>query len=336
MPLTEQDLIRIGTIESSTHPYVTAVRESLPRLDELLRGEYGVGIEHPQIDQFIGDLRTASTKGHGYVASSRYHGAQKELLWTSNAASTLQNNNNNNNVEPILIPVDTFFQYRPEEFDLTDKVHFFNPIYSPNKKKYFIVLSDFCSSQLFDEQTLTDMPSQEQLGMRLGSKSSNEYIVFSDPRNKFDEKIVSALRKSDGHVDKMLTDLQSQYSTVASNDVKLLVATKILNKMSNWQKLWYENSDGVPLYIVAPEAFHHAMNKIRMHDGHTPYEYQYRAQSLAKDFPILELVDGKIDSLYLNDDSNPYEKMGEQQRRFQALGITGAEFYRRFGKMIGL
>ncbi len=333
MTLSEHDLIEIGTVATSRHPFVSEVRRILPNLDDMLKVEYGIGLGHPPVKDFSENVMIAPNKGHGYVASSRDHDIQKELLWTSVVVSALQKNVCHS-FEPLVLPVDVLYQYQPEVCDLTKKVFYFNPIFNSEGKNYFFILSDFCSSALYDEKTLTDIPSQEELG---GLGEEHQYLerkyglTFGGASRKFYDVIADSLKRCDGNVKNTLSDLQSRYFSVDPDDVKLLVAATLLNSMGNWQRLWYESrGNGVPLYIIAPEAFHHALNNLRIFDGHSHYEYQYRALSGANDFPIIELVDGKIKSPSNGD-------LLDLQRRFQAPSrISGEEFYRRIGKIVGL
>lgn len=208
-----------------------------------------------------------NNKGIGYLGSSAAFDADRERLW-SGAVARLFSAQDYHETVPLIIPVDTFYAYKPDIPSLVYKTVAFN---NESAKNYTLILSGFTQSSFFTRELLESIPTQDHCGLGLGKVTEFGRAFDSFRRSRFKQKLGPDLTS--------LVTLMAQNDPDKIEDARLLVCTcLLLSDGQAWQTLWYENSDkGTPLYIVAPRPFHDAMNRLNVCWGHGAMDYQYRA-----------------------------------------------------------
>lgn len=279
--ISEEQLIEVGRIDTSTHPFVIQVREALPILDQRVEKRFE-GQREAREDSAEVDLRRISRmllwiyrhSGFGYLATSLNNSIEDEVLGTALVSKYFRVGKME--TEPLVIPVDIFYSHYPGMLSLVNKVDSFNH-WAGEAGRFSLILTDFSDSKIFTDDTLNKIPNQEELGLQAyGYRDWDEFAKrIMDP--PFRRKIgnIFIQEKSVEGVLQRLSEMDNSESGRL-----LLVTTLLLSDPQGWQTLWYENREkGTPLYIVAPAIFHHAMNRLNIFWGHGDFDYQYRASN---------------------------------------------------------
>lgn len=330
--LSDTELIALGDIHSSSHPFTQAVQDTLPTLDSTLQAmagdRYAEAMKNiqPLLRSIQRSEIATSPRGFGYLASSLRHDAEREVAWTAFIHRLFSDNG----CHPLIIPIDTFLQYVPfQGFVGKAGVFTLRQIRDDTGKPYVLLLSDFSSSKIFDAYTLNRIPSQKNAGLDVYKTMSlgDRLLCFSSTGQR------DGLPAIMDYVDGDITKVFEHYSRITGDDPritladqKLLTATALLlGDRQTWQNLWYEQKEGVPLYIVAPTNFHDAMNRLNQRWGHGIHDYSYRAScSLgARDTPIFDNVEGTV-----------LTKDEIKRPNYADMGISQAEFEARVGPLL--
>lgn len=278
-PLSPEELIDIGRVESSKHPFVKKVGfVKIP--DEFLKEEEVQRVLRPV-------QRTNNIRGFGYLSSSQNFDPDKELLWAAIISRSFRANNAFG-ATPLIIPIDTFYTFRPGILSLVDKTKMFNleTKYSEEIKKQFgehpqfiLILTGLTDSMIFNQQVLDQVPHQINAGLSIESGIKSPDQEFTNKLGHFyRDELAYLFTEKQGRVDKVLERLAHRCKTREDANL-LLIAGLLLQDRQRWQNLWYENQakGGTPLYIIAPYSFHQAMNRLNIFWGHGSIDYHYRA-----------------------------------------------------------
>src|SRR3989344_930416 len=270
------EILTLGDMQYSSHKFVREVGQvdtsrSIPELDRLLK------------PITWGD----SYRGVGYSSSSLNHDPEKEKLCAAYVAGAFQERG----ISPLVIPVDEFYRYLPSVTSLSEKTRLLSKI---SKERRSVVLTGFTSSVLFAQGVLEKIPNQVEIGMD-PLKVDPDQLALAIRTNKFAMSLPDLFSTKNGDLKAVLQFLTPDESLF--DGTKLLLATSLLlQDRQTWQSLWYERAKegGIPLYIVAPESFHNAMNRLNYNWGHGTFDYHYRANNSlgANDEPPFELYDG--------------------------------------------
>lgn len=274
--ISEEQLIEIGRIDTSSHPFVIQVREVLPALNQRMEQRLAGQVEARE-DSVEVDLRRISSvllwsnhhKGFGYMAPSLNNSVEDEVLATALVNSYFREGKMG--TEPLVIPIDIFYSYYPGQLSLVGKVGMFNEQVG-EEGRFSLILTDFSGSKIFTDDTLNKIPNQDEIGLSF-FKNGDELaqMIMDTSRYKIDEIFIQ--EKS---IEGVLLRLSGTDNSESAR--LLLVTTLLLSDRQTWQNLWYESREkGTPLYIIAPAIFHHAMNRLNLSWGHGGCDYQYRA-----------------------------------------------------------
>ncbi|MDD4878344.1 MAG: hypothetical protein PHO02_04900 [Candidatus Nanoarchaeia archaeon] len=323
--ISEEELIAIGDLETSSQPYVAGVRDILNNLENKLK-EASSGLitsfENPAINRVTMPilLQTEKPRGFGYVASSFEHNKSMETLWAAIIAKAFMDSELN--FHPVVMPIDEYYRFMPSYLSIVGKTEEISKrkMRDNSGRPYAVVLSGFTESAVFRQEVLRQMPNQHEIFGETGIKEPISMIKeFRDFNTYSSERIFT---EQDGNIKGALEEL-SKYGKKEDAEL-LLCSALLLHDQQMWQNLWYECKEGIPLYIVAPFEFHEAMDRINMNWGHGPLDYNYRAgYSLRSNrYPPIGVVDGKLkeDIEYLEE---------EEPELIYKKGIKGAEFEAR-------
>jgi hypothetical protein len=260
-----EQLLRDGDPASSTLPFTkeTATASNPPedcmeeleglRLDILMKEDKG---------------------GFGYVATSQDDRRGDAVAITAYVAESFRTKTPP--VQTTIIPIDEFYRFKPEGLSLVYKTTTFDAMTRdkhPDTDRV-IILTGFPDSSVFDEQTLQQIPTQENAGLvHTRETELGRYL------SEFAKNILPSLMKEkQGDIIAVLQTIV-EYTRGAVRDAKLLLATALLlQDCQLWQNLVYEGREkGTPLFIVAPLSFHDAMNRINEVGSHSGRDYWYRA-----------------------------------------------------------
>lgn len=212
--------------------------------------------------------------GFGYVATSQDDGRDDAVAITAHIAESFRTKTPP--VQTTIIPIDEFYRFKPEGLSLVYKTTTFDAMTRdkhPDTDRV-IILTGFHDSSVFDEQTLQQIPTQENAGLvRTNETELGKYL------SEFAKNILPPLmEEKQGDIIAVLQTIV-EYTQGVVGDAKLLLATALLlQDCQLWQNLVYEGREkGTPLFIVAPLSFHDAMNRINEVGSHSGRDYLYRA-----------------------------------------------------------
>ncbi len=339
--ITTQELITLGEIDTSTHPFVAAVREALPNLETMLalESENRMTMQDPAVKQLLNTILWSDTarspRGFGYLASSLESNAKREALWAALIIKTFRKAN----CHPLVIPIDEFYRYVPSEPGLVAKTKILtnHRLYDSENKPHVVVLSNFSNSAVFDQATVGDVPTQENAGYKFTGERRPDFTRLAVKLDEFVSIsttgglsfiLDSVEGKLEGVVEYCVDTKEDSFNP-RKDDGKLLIASSLLlSDKQMWQDLWYEQSQGVPLYIVAPSTFHDAMNRLNRYWGHGARgmsDYAYRASNSFgnRDEPLFDTVKGDL------------KIKGEfELSDYDIQGVPEKEFQRRVGYLL--
>lgn len=323
--LSEEEIIAIGDLETSSHPYVAEVRNTLNNLEKRL-SEASSGLITSPSDRTIKRimapmaLMTRKPRGFGFVASSFEHNKSMETLWAAIIAKAFMESGIN--FHPIVMPVDEYYRYMPSYLSIVGKT----TEISERKRRdnsgrpYAMVLTGFTNSVVFRQDVLQEMPNQYEIygDSVTGRKPISVVKEFEEFSTYASERIFGEQK---GSLNGVINALSKEGS---KKDAELLLCSVLLlHDCQMWQNLWYECKEGIPLYIVAPFEFHESMDRINLNWGHGALDYSYRAQFLrANRYPPISVADGK-----LKDELEYLEE--EESELIYKRGLKGAEFEAR-------
>ena len=273
--------------------------------------------------------------GIGYLTSSLHHNENVEAYWTAKVAKTLIDSGRH----PLIISVDEAYltSQATSVIVMAQKLTKLGYVKDSNGRNYVIVITGVSRSVLFTENILRQIPSREHLESSLAAepyfRALNGTLALNQSQVFFGKSMAENITK--------LAQLVKQKTGTSpdSECIKLWLQFYILNHDVDWQSLWYEYTDnsglGVPVYIVAPESFHSAID--RMHDNWTksPHDYRYRSShSLGGNImPAIDSIDEKV---MLSGELLEYlrPKQGDTPESSKLLnyprrGISPQEFKRR-------
>ncbi|MDD2656027.1 MAG: hypothetical protein PHQ18_00435 [Patescibacteria group bacterium] len=217
--------------------------------------------------------------GFGYLSSSAEYDRKTEQKTASLIANFFQERGEikQEKTTPIFVTIDDFYKLMPDlKPSFVAKARIVDSIASLQKpnEACTLILTGFTDSKIFTEETLEQVPTQEQAG--LYTKKETE---FGKNLLKFAEKLLpKIISAKNGNLNEVLNFLTDN-ATFTEQDAKLLLATALLlQDIHQWQDLWYERmTNKAVFYIVAPQPFHDAMNRLNMNWGHGLTDYDNRA-----------------------------------------------------------
>lgn len=292
--LSASELVALADPETSTNSFVQEVAALVNKsaleneLRQLSEGQI-VSMDDQRITnplkRFNWGLQKERPSGIGYLTSSQHHDRRLEVFWTALCYYLAKREG----FHPLVVPVDAMYSYRPDcapalpnkiRYQLSDMD---GVMFHQDKDPYLILLSGFADSVVFDEATLQKVPQQ---GNMPPSDTFNDFCSY---------KLCELL----GHHKALakLVEAMAANKKDRTEDIKLTIATALLAANGqSWQMLCYQSKHGIPLYIVAPQSFHAAMNRLNALLGHGAHDYHYRADNSlgANDHALVALRDGKI------------------------------------------
>ena len=322
--ISEEEIIAIGDLETSSNPYVAEVRDTLNNLEKRLSEASSGLITCPHdgiIKRVTIPLRLQAQKPHGfgYVASSFEHDKSMETLWAAIIAKAFMDSELN--FHPIIMPIDEYYKFVPSYLSIVGKTTEISErkMRDNSGRPYAMVLTGFTESVIFRQDVLQKMPNQYEV---YGDGISKKPISIIKTFEEFSQYTTEGLFTANKGILKDI--LEALAKGVKKEDAELLLCSVLLlHDCQMWQNLWYEQKEGIPLYIVAPFSFHETMDRMNISWGHGALDYTYRAQSLrANRYPPISVVDGKLkDELKYSEEEDP--------EVFQRKGLSGAEFEAR-------
>ena len=326
--ISEEELVAIGDLETSSNPYVAEVRDTLNNLEKRL-SEASSGLitnfENPAIDRVTMPmiLQTEKPHGFGYVASSFEHNKSMETLWAAIIAKAFIDSELNFN--PVVMPIDEYYQFMPSYLSIVGKTTEISrrKMRDNSGRPYTFVLTGFTDSAIFRQDVLEMIPNQYEIYG--DSVTGRKPISVVKEFEEFSRYTTAELFVNNKGNLKGVIEALSNYGK--KDDAELLLcSTLLLHDQQMWQSLGYGGckEEGVPLYIVAPFEFHEAMNRMNISWGHCPLDYNYRAHhSLrANGYPPISVIDGKL--------KQEIEYLEEKKPElFYKKGIKGEEFETR-------
>lgn len=290
--LSIQDLISLGGLGSSNNLFVQEVEELLPQVER--KAKQVTGFKRAIVKRLELDLENRlaqNPKGFGYLSTNKTNdNRDNEIFFSALVAKYFQNAG----ITPLVIPIDSFYSYTPGNTSLVAKVAIFN---EGTNSQYGIILSGFSDSAIFTQKILEQVPHQFNAGLEMYQAAEPEIGRFVKQLKDFTEQVRFLVGRCNGDINKVLDKMT--LPDVDRNDAQLLLAVSLLlADQQTWQGLWFEGKQrGTPLFIVAPQSFHDAMNRLNRSWGHGGLDYSYRADYLGK----FELR---------RDDPESYEKLG--------------------------
>lgn len=325
--LSEEEIIAIGDLETSSHLYVAEVRDTLNNLEKRLsEASSGLvsGFEDKAVKTVTAPLRiSGSPRGFGHVASSFEHNKSMETLWAAIIARAFMESELK--FHPIVIPIDEYYRFLPSYLSIVGKTTEIsrNKMCDASGRPYAIILSGFTDSVMFKHDVLQEMPVQHEIyGCKVTGRKPMAMIQAFE---KFCESTSTRIFEDNNGSAKSALEM---LATAGKKDdaALLLCSALLLQDSQRWQNLWYEQKQGIPLYIVAPFHFHQAMTRMNAAWGwgHTPSEYNYRAGCSLGDywFPPINVVDGRIKGMMEYSEEETRELIYKKN-------INGAEFEAR-------
>lgn len=278
--ISAENLIELWSIETSRNGYVEKVREYMEdiggKLKELSEGEI------KGIKQKIVPIRSRIehknvNKGFGYLSSSQEHNREKEILCSAIIADSFKNRDLK--TTPLVVPIDNIYSFFPGNASLVYKTELFED--RKREGEYAIILTGITDSEIFTQKVLEQIPQQYNAGLDFFRGCSELGTKLYEFSNGMD----IVLERNNGSLKKTLEEIAEKGDL---EDAKLFLATNLLlQDKQTWQDLWYEKKGkGTPLYIVAPQTFHDAMNRLNLSWGHGTCDYNYRATFGGHDAPV--------------------------------------------------
>ena len=306
IPLKPMEYLKqLGDRAVSQNPFVVEVGKvdlAKERLDEKLTQPITSGIKWQD-----------SNKGIGYLPSSEKQDRQQEVVAAALIADAFETRETK--TTPLIIPVDKFYRFFPGNPSFVTKTQIFEEQLPHPKKEYALILTGFSDSCIFTQDSLEQIPTQKNAG--LVEDESEERSKFGRRLMDFASvKLRLWLNEENGDIAKVLLRLAPKEEDRLN--ARLLLATSfLLQDMQLWQSLWYESAKrGTALYIVAPQSFHDAMNRINFHWGHGVRDYSYRASGSLGNNGDEPLFGEKDDLSSYSEQGIPFEDFKERVERF--------------------
>ena len=160
--LTTQGLIELGSIETSSHPFVQHVRRFLELDREAFVAKAKSFHAVEDIAEKLEDVEDSITwhghvpynYGFGYLSSSSKHDFDKEAFCAAVVAGALKTTG----AQPLVVPIDKFYSYMTYNCSLVAKARFFADQEVIDRPA--IVLSGFTQSAIYTEEVLRQIPHQ--------------------------------------------------------------------------------------------------------------------------------------------------------------------------------
>jgi len=323
--LTGRELVKLGDVENPSTKFVEDVVEALNDLDtkitEMSLGKV-TGYNTKVVEYIVSPVEwTSRVGGFGFLSVSD-HNYTEEVIWTAIAVKAFQGSDAN--LHPLVVSIDDFYSFLSGQPSLPMKTQFFSDenLRDDHQRPYAIILSDFSSSGIFTRDNLEEIPLQKTLGLGPFYKPTDlgqrffQFAKYEIPRMLEEHKTIEGV-----------VNIMSQNSD--EEDVKYLMCSSLLLDPGNWQSLWYESREGVPLYVVAPIVFHSAVDNLNEFLGHGQNDYSYRARNSlgGNKQPGFSIVDGQLKT---HDDL----ALEAVQRLDQPQHISLEGFEDRVGKII--
>ena len=252
----------------------------------------------------------------GYLSSSTDYDREKELKSATFVARCFTQKEDAC-VKPVVVPIDNFFQFIPEETSLVIKTESFrrmNHIKDPNQD-YALILTGFTDSTIFTEDVVKQVPTQENAGLKFLQETDFGKKLYSFAKGL---KLKKIIENNNGDLKKTLEYLTDNGQFSKEDAQLLLVTSLLLADAQNWQNLIFKQERQIhtALYIVAPQPFHNAMIRLNLNWGNGEDEYSYRAI-------------GSLGATLLEND-----KQKNQMGRHLKGGLSAEEFERKIAPIL--
>ncbi|MBP8591508.1 hypothetical protein KBI33_03555 [Candidatus Shapirobacteria bacterium] len=240
--------------------------------------------------------------GFGYISSMSAYDESKELKVTAYIVGCFENKEYP--IQPLVVSIDDYYRFVPDTPSLVRKIMEYDKRRNTAPELQFpvggqgiapvhrtwsvIVLTGFCNSVVFTEKALSEVPCQENAGLFPGrmTELGNDLDIFAL------DHLPALIREKGGDLRVVLQEIVEKGQCPEEDARLLLVTGLLLQDRQLWQLLWpkKERNSEVVLYIVAPSAFHDAMNRLNLNWGGGGADYQYRAKGSlgSEDKPPLE------------------------------------------------
>lgn len=284
--LDEEGLLELGDSKRSSDPFVAKVAilaAGIDRSVRVLSANELTGLDDPKIVDVTNPISKLETpKGFGYLASSSSRDPDVEALWTAIVAETWRRAD----YHPIVLPIDQFYAYRANldpSLVLKTRTFAFERSRDEQGRPYAFILSGVSESQLFTPEILAAIPYQEHAGIKC------EQGIFQSGENELGDRLLSFAWSDDhsglteaiskaGSLKGFLAELDQNLGNSdprESFNARLLVATALLlQDGQTWKDLQYaERDEGVPLFVVAPDDFHRAVNRLNFRWSEAALDY---------------------------------------------------------------
>ncbi len=277
MVLNGNDLIQIGSIKTSSHEYSKKILNELNNLDATI-SELKPLKNFESLQTVVSELEfmlfnNRKNSGYGYISTSPNFDEKTELFWT---ALTYKCFSAGNSFQPLIIKIDDFYDYAPQNNSLILKTRIL--LDEIGRDKYALILSGFTSSKIFKENLLKQLPTYRKLALKNQGKQFNpdedpdELTEFAQDFRQFNTKLSELIAK---HKDIRL--VRSELSKfLSTEDAELLIISNLLMANTDWQALWFDIN--IPTVIVAPYEFNHAMARMDQYYDYSPFDYVIRAR----------------------------------------------------------
>lgn len=270
--IDRDELLRLGDTNASADPFVMLVGEKMD--EEIDAAELLPGIRRARTRIQMADRHA----GFGYASASADPDQGNEASAAAYLAQGFRDQLDP--IDPVIVPVDQLYRYEPGVLSLVDKV---TSLSAPDHR-IAIVLSGFFQSDIFTDDVLKQVPAQDNAGL-----SPRQFSAFGKRLDAFArERLPLMVARHGGDTSAVVDELGSAGDR---ENARLLVAVGLLlQDKQRWQNLWYEYGEGTPLYVVGPQSFHDAMNRLNMSWGHGTTDYSYRARASlgAEELPLNE------------------------------------------------
>ena len=216
--------------------------------------------------------------------------------------------------------IDNFYKFIAEDPSIVMKTRYFREIaeqQNPNQD-HAIILTGFTDSKIFAPSIIDKVPTQKNAGLELRQETEFGKKLFEFAR----KKLPKIIKEKNGNLEEVLNYLRNEGKFIEEDAQLLLVTCLLLVDAQNWQNLTSEHEREIhtALYIVAPQPFHNAINRLNESWGHGMTEYSYRAS----------LSLGANGTSPLEDEQKDNIKPGHMLKQ----GLSAEEFQRRIENIL--